>query len=286
MKSASFETLSLNLLKTFCVFAQVGKVEDAAQKLGITQASVSLQLKKLEEEAGQTLFKTIGRKKLLSSFARDLFHSIAPPLLELEHRLKEVSKTQVPLSQRTLRIGCRHELIKRLTPLVQFPGEVFISGMTSFEALSAIRNDEIDIAVVPNPKITGKWYSRKLFSDQPQFIANPKIFKGKDWERLTPQILKHPAIAYKKSKPFLNEVVESLGENSSDIKVKLYCEDWDSIVQEVKTSPTWSVLPRYYEGLLEGLTVIEVPKKVLPLIPIYSVYSKEWRNIPIFNINE
>ena len=95
MKSAAFETLSLNLLKTFCVFAEVGKVEETAQKLKITQASVSLQLKKLEEETGQILFKTVGRKKLLSSFARDLFQSIAPPLIELEHRLKEVSKTQV-----------------------------------------------------------------------------------------------------------------------------------------------------------------------------------------------
>jgi DNA-binding transcriptional LysR family regulator len=282
MKAASFETLSLNLLKTFCVFAETGKVEDTAQRLRITQASVSLQLKKLEEETGQNLFKTVGRKKLLTSFARDLFQSIAPPLSELEHRLKEVSKTRVPLEQRLLRIGCRHELIKRVQPLINFPGQIYLSGMSSQEALVALRNDEIDIAIVPDPQIKGDWYSKKIFVDQPVLIANPKVLRSKSWNSIGAEIFKYPAIAYKKPEPYLNEIVEKLGGNSSNLKIKLYCEDWLSIIDTVKRALAWSVVPRTYNDLFDHLTVIEVPPKVLPTSHVYAVYSKEWRGLNLF----
>lgn len=40
MKSAGFDMLPLHLLKTFCVFAETGRVEEAARRLQITQASV------------------------------------------------------------------------------------------------------------------------------------------------------------------------------------------------------------------------------------------------------
>ena len=282
MKSAAFETLSLNLLKTFCVFAEVGKVEETALKLGITQASVSLQLKKLEEETGQNLFKTVGRKKMMSSFARDLFQSIAPPLHELERRLKEVSKTQLPADQRVLRIGCRQDLIKRLTPMIHFPGQVILNGMTSTEALAALRNDDIDVAVVPDPQIKGDWFLKKLFIDQPVLIANPKILKGRNWGNVTTQLLKHSAVAYKKPAASLFEVVDKLGGKSSDLKIKLYCEDWLSIIDSVRSTPVWSVLPRAYKGELENLTTIEVPQRVLPVSSIYSVSGSQWRSIPMF----
>ena len=282
MKSAAFETLSLNLLKTFCVFAEVGKVEDTAQRLGITQASVSLQLKKLEEETGQTLFKTVGRKKLMSSFARDLFQSIAPPLRELEHRLKEVSKTQLPMDQRILRIGCRHDLIKRVTPLIEFPGQVLLSSMSSVAALSALRNDDIDVAVVPDPQIKGDWLYKKIFVDQPVLIANPKILKSRSWDQLGTQLFKFPAVGYKKPAPFLSEVVDKLGGKPSDLKVKLYCEDWISIIDSVRKTSSWSVLPRFYKGELDEITSIEIPQKVLPSRNIFSVYSKQWKGLPLF----
>jgi DNA-binding transcriptional LysR family regulator len=281
MKTAVLETLPLHLLKTFCVFAEIGRVEEAAQRLGVTQASVSLQLKKLEEEVGQTLFKTVGRKKLLSEFARDLFQSIAPPFKELELRLKEVSKFQLPLDQRILRIGCRQDFISRVSPIIRFPGQVQISSMTTANALRALKNDEVDVAIAANPQITGEWIAKKIFTDNPVLIANPKILKSRSWDTLNTQNLQHPAIAFRKPAPFLSEVMEKSGAGEKNLKIKAYCEDWFSIIEMVKNFSSWSVLPRKYPGLSENLTVIDIPSKVLEPLSVYAVYGKEWRGLSI-----
>ncbi len=283
MKSAQLQTLSLNLLKTFCVFAEIGKVEGAAQRLRITQASVSLQLKKIEDETGQILFKTVGRKKVLTSFARDLFQSIAPPLRELEDRLKEVSKIKILPEQRIVRIGCRQEIIKRVSRLIHFPGQIQLSGMSNEKALTALKNDEIDIAIIPNPPAGGDWNIKKLFIDQPVLIANPKILKSCTWESVGKQLFKSPAIAYKKPAPFLNEVVENLGGKSKDVKINLFCEDWLTIIDSVKCSDSWSVLPRRFKTETSGLTVVEIPQKVLKANVFYSVQHKNWSGTSIFN---
>lgn len=83
--------LSLDLLRTFTVFVNEGTVDQAAQKLSLTQAAVSLQLKRLEQDLGRPLFGWSGRKKVLTSFGKDLSAQLSPPLMQLESLLAEVS---------------------------------------------------------------------------------------------------------------------------------------------------------------------------------------------------
>ena len=53
--------LDLNLLKTFTVIAETGSLSRSASRIGLTQAAVSLQVKRLERLLNQQLLERTGR---------------------------------------------------------------------------------------------------------------------------------------------------------------------------------------------------------------------------------
>jgi len=60
------EFLNYHHLRYFWMVAHTGSVRGAAEKLGVSQPSVSAQLKLLEESLGQALFLRMGRKLILT----------------------------------------------------------------------------------------------------------------------------------------------------------------------------------------------------------------------------
>jgi len=58
--------LDLRLLQAFIVLVQTGSFSETSRRLGRTQPAVSLQLRRLEEITGATLFTRVGRKLVLT----------------------------------------------------------------------------------------------------------------------------------------------------------------------------------------------------------------------------
>ncbi|HYM02235.1 MAG TPA: LysR substrate-binding domain-containing protein [Stellaceae bacterium] len=74
--------LDMDVLRTFAVGMELGSFARAAERLGRSQAAVSAQLKKLEEQTGETLFKKAGRGLALTDAGEALL-SYARRMLEL-----------------------------------------------------------------------------------------------------------------------------------------------------------------------------------------------------------
>ncbi|MGG1312702.1 LysR family transcriptional regulator [Cohnella laeviribosi] len=64
----------MNYLKTFQVVCLYKSLSKAAKELGYTQANVSIQLKKVEEEFGVKLFEKIGYSFELTKQGEELLH--------------------------------------------------------------------------------------------------------------------------------------------------------------------------------------------------------------------
>lgn len=60
-------------LKAFHAVAQAGSVQDAAERLNLTQPAVSIQLKALENDSRKTLFRKVGHRLELSAEGQALF---------------------------------------------------------------------------------------------------------------------------------------------------------------------------------------------------------------------
>src|ERR1700743_2543782 len=90
----------LQQLRGFCYAAQFGNITRAAEHMGLTASSVSLQIKALEEDLGVVLFKRKGPQITLTSDG-ELLLSLALPHINEIQRLHEVFHQELRVIKNT-----------------------------------------------------------------------------------------------------------------------------------------------------------------------------------------
>src|ERR671933_1965943 len=92
-------------LAAFCAVVEKKSFSQAADKLGVTQPAVSLQVRALEDRLGQTLLDRSGRRVEPTEAGRRLYRS-AQRMLALEDQLlEEVAGAETGELRGTLSIG-------------------------------------------------------------------------------------------------------------------------------------------------------------------------------------
>lgn len=80
---------TIRFLRTFLAVARYGSFSEAAERVALTQAAVSFQMRALEEELGRELFDRSGRLAILNAAGREL-------LPEVKHLLDLYDRMQLP----------------------------------------------------------------------------------------------------------------------------------------------------------------------------------------------
>jgi DNA-binding transcriptional LysR family regulator len=111
-------------LAAFCAVVEKSSFSQAAEKLGVTQPAVSLQVRALEERLGQTLLDRSGRRVEPTEAGLRLYRS-AQRMLALEAQLYEEVASDSGDLQGTLAIGASTGPGAHLVPLLlcEFQGE-------------------------------------------------------------------------------------------------------------------------------------------------------------------
>jgi hypothetical protein len=100
-------SMELRHLRYFVALAEYLSFTRAAQRVHVTQSTLSHQIRQLEEELGQTLFDRIGRK-VVTTEAGELFLGFATRALqEVDHGIATLKPSSRSLSGQ-LRIGTTH----------------------------------------------------------------------------------------------------------------------------------------------------------------------------------
>jgi DNA-binding transcriptional LysR family regulator len=104
-------------LQAFCAVVEKKSFSQAAEKLGVTQPAVSLQVRALEQRLGQTLLDRSGRRVEPTEAGRRLYRSAQRMLALEEQLLEEVSADEEGLHG-TLTIGASTGPGAHLVPLL------------------------------------------------------------------------------------------------------------------------------------------------------------------------
>jgi DNA-binding transcriptional LysR family regulator len=104
-------------LAAFCAVVEKSSFSQAAEKLGVTQPAVSLQVRALEERLGQTLLDRSGRRVEPTEAGLRLYRS-AQRMLALEEQLYEEVAADSQDLQGTLEIGASTGPGAHLVPLL------------------------------------------------------------------------------------------------------------------------------------------------------------------------
>ena len=110
--------MELKNLRTFQAVVDQGSYQRAAERLGYTQSTITVQIQQLEEELGVPLFERVGRRMVLTEAGERALPQ-ARELLEAADRLLECGRMgRVPAG--TLRVDMAETLLcYRMQPVIR-----------------------------------------------------------------------------------------------------------------------------------------------------------------------
>ncbi|WP_237690785.1 LysR family transcriptional regulator [Paenibacillus caui] len=125
----------------------------AAEKMGISQPNLSLQIKALEDEIGVPLFDRIGKRISLTEAGAVLLKHCKDIFQNMENAKSEISELREHYGGRLTISLLPSELDYRLTPLLidfhhQFP-KVLLKTLSSVEIVRQVLDMEADIGIAP-----------------------------------------------------------------------------------------------------------------------------------------
>ncbi|WP_170226525.1 LysR family transcriptional regulator [Rudaeicoccus suwonensis] len=144
--------MDLKGLTAFRIVAQTGSISGAAGRLGMTQSALSTRLAGLEKSLGVTLFERLSRGVQLTDAGARLL-PFAAQINDLAEQA--VAATTEAAEPESLRLGAIEIVAATsLAPLLAHLGSAMpatgirLSTGTSAELISALRSDELDVAIV------------------------------------------------------------------------------------------------------------------------------------------
>lgn len=172
--------VNLNFLYSFFVCAEHLNVSKAAKILGISQPSLSMQIKNLEEQIGSPLFLRNGKSISLTARGKELIRT-SSLYYDLRDEVNKLAEDDSDTSTESLRILVTEEVERPFVAEVvsklakRERKKMAILGTTKSEALNMTEKNETDI-LLSHEKIDIAWAHVRV--DFPVFLATSMKPKG------------------------------------------------------------------------------------------------------------
>lgn len=274
----------LQQLRGFCSTVQTGSISKGAEKLFLSQPSVSLQIKALESELDTTLFERRGPKLELTHDGQTLFE-IAQPLVESFNTLKEDFEARRDSVERgRLDIAAGGSTIQYVLPayvetfIKAHPGiDLKLNNVTGREGLELLRSGGVDFCVGPLLDIPEDIEFHPIVAYDPLVITQKghELAKRK---RVTPKdISKYPLILPPRHLSTWRQVEFVFAEHGVSYEVRLEVGGWEVIKKYVGLGLGISIVMSICITGDEELEIIPV-KKYFPQ-RIYGVVTRKGRGL-------
>lgn len=279
----SSSSISLDWLKSFVVFADSPNISVAATRLQVSQPALTTHLKRLEEELDSPLFEMVGRKKVLTTFGRELHSRLRTALPSVEQSITESRLVFGDEKQVTLRIGMRREILNEFIERFQFPGQVAFTPQSSDESVFDLQRGAIDIAITRSLPESSQLIAKRIY------ISHAELIIPKKWVRGNPTLkdLKqdkffetHNWVAYSKDYPYISNFFEHLKMPMPSSQPKMLCEDWNLLARAAELEWGYTVMPSGLTVNSDSLYTIAIPKEAIPEVAYYALMRKQFYRIP------
>ncbi|GAB4253802.1 MAG: LysR family transcriptional regulator [Methylomicrobium sp.] len=176
--------LNYHHLRYFWMIASENNLTRAAEKLHISQSSLSIQLRKLEDALGQNLFEREGKRLVLTEaghialdYANTIFKT-GDELVSLMHSRESGNRQIVRIGVvSTLSRNFQLELLKPL--LIRNDTELVLHSGNLKELLTRMQNHTLDLVLANQPSPTDadiRWYSHLLNEQPVSLVCNAESF--------------------------------------------------------------------------------------------------------------
>lgn len=222
--------------------------EMAAHSLGVTQASLSLRLKKVQEKLKIQLFEEKGRSKSLSPQIIKLIKFWDGQQREFFKKEDEIYSEIDEAQNYLLKIAGRNEILDQYSrQLINFSSSIELLSMDSRSAKQELLDGTIDACILKNKINSFECMSKELGSGT-FVLAIPKNYKKINMNN-------KKGLSALSDKSFLSfkeriEEIRLLEKQEffgfSLAKPKLIFDNWNSILNLVEEGKGWTVCPQSF----------------------------------------
>ncbi|WP_425257795.1 LysR substrate-binding domain-containing protein [Rubrivivax sp. RP6-9] len=172
--------MELRHLRYFDALAETLNFTRAAERLHVTQSTLSHQIRQLEEELGHTLFERSTRHVRLTE-AGELLRSYATPALQqIDHGLHALRQDGADPLQDSLRLGTTHSFATQLVPmclssfLAHAPATlVSVQELSAREIATRLAEGALDLGVSYRPADAPELWFEPLYHEELRLVVAP-----------------------------------------------------------------------------------------------------------------
>lgn len=265
--------INFDLYYIFYTVANNGSISKAAENLYITQPAVTLQIKKLEEQLGISLFTRTKRGVKLTEEGQVLYEYVKKGIESIingENALTNLKN----LDSGIIRIGasttvCRHVVMPYLEIFHEkYPNiEIQIVNNLTTNLLTELRNGNLDMLVLNMPmQETKDLRIINVKEVQDIFIGNKKYYELTKGETKLKNLSKYPLI-FQKSPSNTRAILNNyLKDNNIELKPQLEVVSYNLIMDLVTAGfGIGYATKEFIETELNNKTLYEI--KITPEIP-------------------
>jgi LysR family nod box-dependent transcriptional activator len=175
---ANLHRFDLNLLVALDMLLTERSVTRAADRLCVTQPSLSGSLQRLREHFNDPLMLRFGREMELTSKARALIGPVRSALLQIDNALEARAQFEPATSEQTFRVAMSDYCVHLFLPLVirriaaEAPGVRIVVENISASSVGRLEGGEIDLIITVDLRLFGRdgrdaeLRSQGLFEDE------------------------------------------------------------------------------------------------------------------------
>ena len=234
--------LDLDQLRTFLLIAETGSFTKTADSVFRTQSAISMQIRRLEERIGNSLFSRDGRTLQLTPHGEKLL-TYARRLLELNH--ETITSFRTDKLQANIRVGLpdlylEHMVEDALHPIFRdYPAvETIIQCEPTDALIDHIRRGALDLALIVQP--AGQKRSEVLNSSR--FVWVTSAENSPHEEAVLPLAMNRPNCSWRK---ILTDALNTL---QREYRIALSTTSTRSVAMAVRSGSAITILPENMVG--------------------------------------
>ncbi|HDK6612607.1 TPA: LysR family transcriptional regulator [Klebsiella variicola] len=239
-------------IRTLRYFVEVVRQQSftrAAEKLFVTQPTISKMLKNLEDELNCTLLIRDGRKLLLTDTGRVVFERGQATLGEFSQLESELSDIN-HLHKGVLRLGIppmvgmlMAEPISRFRE--RYPGvELKIAEFGGLTVQQAVSNGELDMAMTALPIEEGSHLTTLPLFNHPLCVLTPRTAPWEGVTSLSPaELAAYPLVIYNEEFALSQQLMRLFTEHDVKPRIAVRSGQWDFLAAMVQAGIGVAILP-------------------------------------------